>query len=321
MTPTKDSALSRNAACGPAAATMIPANAGPMARARLMPRLFRAIAAGNCARGTSSGSVAAHAGVFSAAPQASAKVKPSSIQALIQPSAVTTVSSAATVSIHNWVMMRYRRRSMMSASAPPGSASRNIGSAVAACTRDTINGSGSSVTISQPAPTSCIQVPIFDATVAIHNMRNSGCVNGDQAEGDEGGGGGGEDSVMAMRHRIPGSTQGRHDTRAAACLTAQARPHRRTRLRDRLRAGAPGGTPGPSACGRHAPRWLHWVNCSTPPHRGRAVCLGEHSRHQQDPLQWRRVSAADRACAPWPNGHRSPPAASRCAATRAVPAP
>ena len=102
-TTTKDRALSRNAACGPYQATTTPAKAGPIARARLMPRLFRAIAGCSCARGTSSGTVAAQAGVFSAAPQASAKVNASSPQALIQPSAVQVASSRAISSIHSWV--------------------------------------------------------------------------------------------------------------------------------------------------------------------------------------------------------------------------
>jgi hypothetical protein len=42
----------------------------------------------------------------------------------------------------------------------------------------TIIGDGESDVISQPAPTSCIQVPMFDATLAIHSARNSGWRSG-----------------------------------------------------------------------------------------------------------------------------------------------
>ena len=54
-----------------------------------------------------------------------------------------------------------------------------------ACTSDTIRGFGFSVTISQPAPTSCTQVPILETSVAIHNARNSGWRKGAQADGGD----------------------------------------------------------------------------------------------------------------------------------------
>ena len=57
----------------------------------------------------------------------------------------------------------------MSASAPAGSASRKIGSVVAPWTSATMNGDGASEVISQPAPTSCIQVPMFETTVAVQS--------------------------------------------------------------------------------------------------------------------------------------------------------
>ena len=67
----------------------------------------------------------------------------------------------------------------MSARAPAGSASRNIGSAPATCTRATASGLADSEVISQPAPTSCIQVPMLEAMLASHSQRKvrwrSGC--------------------------------------------------------------------------------------------------------------------------------------------------
>jgi hypothetical protein len=45
---------------------------------------------------------------------------------------------------------------------------------------DTISGEGANVVISHAAPTSCIQVAIFDAMAAIQSERNSGLLNGSQ---------------------------------------------------------------------------------------------------------------------------------------------
>ena len=64
---------------------------------------------------------------------------------------------------------------------PAGSAKRNIGSAVAAWTSATISGEGERVVISQPAPTSAIQVPILDSTVAIQRTAKARWRNGLQA--------------------------------------------------------------------------------------------------------------------------------------------
>src|ERR1700688_3904170 len=79
--------------------------------------------------------------------------------------------------------IRSRRRSTMSASAPAGSASSISGKLSAASTSATIDGEDESEVISQPAPTSCIQVPTFETIVAIHRLRNSAVCSGAQAPG------------------------------------------------------------------------------------------------------------------------------------------
>ena len=71
------------------------------------------------------------------------------------------------------------RRSKRSASAPAKMAKRNTGKVVAACTIATTNGDGDSSVISHPAPTSCIHVPMFETTVAIHKKANARWRNGD----------------------------------------------------------------------------------------------------------------------------------------------
>ena len=53
---------------------------------------------------------------------------------------------------------------------------------MAACTSATIRGVGESEVMSQPAPTSCIQVPMLDTIEAIHNMRKTLCCSGAQGE-------------------------------------------------------------------------------------------------------------------------------------------
>ena len=70
----------------------------------------------------------------------------------------------------------------MSASAPAGIANRKIGKVVAVCTSATMTGVDDNDVINQPAPISCIQVPMFEAIAAIQSMRNAGIFSGDQAD-------------------------------------------------------------------------------------------------------------------------------------------
>src|SRR6266404_5956543 len=78
--------------------------------------------------------------------------------------------------------IKSRRRSTMSASAPAGSASSISGKLSAASTSATIDGDDESDVISQPAPTSCIQVPMFETMVAIQRLRKSAILSGLHAE-------------------------------------------------------------------------------------------------------------------------------------------
>src|SRR2546426_8413565 len=76
----------------------------------------------------------------------------------------------------------------MSASAPAGSARSITGKLSAASTSATIAGDDESDVISQPAPTSCIQVPMLETMVAIHKLRNSAVcsgLHGEVAAGDD----------------------------------------------------------------------------------------------------------------------------------------
>src|SRR6516225_4618388 len=79
-----------------------------------------------------------------------------------------------------------RRRSTISAIAPAGSASSMIAKLSAASTSATIDGEGESDVISQPAPTSCIQLPTLATIVAIQRLRKSEFRSGLQADATAG---------------------------------------------------------------------------------------------------------------------------------------
>src|SRR5450631_421447 len=78
--------------------------------------------------------------------------------------------------------IRSRLRSTMSASAPAGMASSISGKLSAASTSATSDGDDESSVISQPAPTSCIQLPMLDTSVAIHRLRNTAFCSGHHGE-------------------------------------------------------------------------------------------------------------------------------------------
>src|SRR5271156_1271696 len=181
ITPKKDAAFSRNDHPDPAVATTMPPRAGPTARATLNPAEFSATAEACRSGETTSGVIACHAGSFKTAPTPRTRVKSNRLHGVTACSKVSTPSPAAAATIQLWVNNSNRRRSTMSASAPAGSTTKNTGTAAAAWTRLTINGEVESCVISQPAPTFCIHVPVYETTAAIHNDRNSGSRNGAHA--------------------------------------------------------------------------------------------------------------------------------------------
>ena len=183
MTAKNVSALIRKVAPTPASPITRPPSAGPITREMLMPRPLSASAGPSSFLGTSCGSTARKAGVSNAEPASSTKIRMRSVIGVIAPITVSTHRSSITASIKICATMRSLRRSTMSASAPAGSANRNIGSAVAALTSDTQIGDGSSVVISQPVPTLATQAPIFATSVAVHTVRKAGTASGLHADG------------------------------------------------------------------------------------------------------------------------------------------
>ena len=173
--------MTRKTTPGPALATITPAIAGPSARVLFIAMPLRVMAAVSCSRGTRSGISAEKAGIIMAAPIPIPKVRPSRPVAVIALARVMAPSSVATPIIHAITISRYTRRSTMSANAPAGTARKNPGNTVAVGTSDTRKGSGARLVMSQPAPTSCIQVPSVDITAAIHRARNTGNCMGAKA--------------------------------------------------------------------------------------------------------------------------------------------
>ena len=103
---TDNTALSTNTYCVPALAINAPATSGPIMRDAFIDIPFKASAAGNCARGTSSGTMAANTGQRMARPTPLAKVSASSSGGLNTPAITVMHSSVATAAIQNCVMMK-----------------------------------------------------------------------------------------------------------------------------------------------------------------------------------------------------------------------
>src|SRR4051794_22552002 len=99
MTPRNDAAFSRKTGPEPAVATRSPAIAGPTARETLKATLSNVIAAGNSLWGTNSGTIACHAGLFSAEPSPNVNVISSNNHGFIDPLIVRTPIAAATTNI------------------------------------------------------------------------------------------------------------------------------------------------------------------------------------------------------------------------------
>src|SRR5438445_13045702 len=100
--PTHDNAFSANTGHTPTDATRTPAIAGPMAREMLMPTLFRAMADGSSSALTSSGTIAAHAGIVIAVPTPTAKGNASTPQGGVMSTAVSSGSAPAAVRNSTW---------------------------------------------------------------------------------------------------------------------------------------------------------------------------------------------------------------------------
>src|SRR5579863_7336704 len=124
MTPKNDTKFATNAEATPAPVMMMPASAGPTARARLNSIPLSADASARSSLGTSSGRIARHVGVSNASPAESANVSASNSQGDMKPAMVKAARSRATPIIHDSVARTNLRRSKISPAEPAGRASR-----------------------------------------------------------------------------------------------------------------------------------------------------------------------------------------------------
>src|SRR5262245_4702251 len=113
-------------------------------------------------------------------------INTSNITGEIIPVIVNASSTSVRASMKIWATIKSLRRSMMSASAPAGSAKRNSGRLVAAATSETINGEESRLVISHAVAMLAIHPPMFVMRTAVQTIRNAGTVSGLQAAANEG---------------------------------------------------------------------------------------------------------------------------------------
>src|ERR1700722_5551946 len=177
MTPRLLIALIQNGAARPTSPMIVPARAGPTARLILMPTLLAATAGMRSLAGTKSGTIACQAGAVSAPPTPIRNIKNKSTIGVTWPKPTKAANIAETSVVAPSSVIRNLRLSKTSASAPAGSANRNIGRLVAPWTNETTSGFGSRLTISQPEAALYIQVPILDTTVAIQITVKAGWRN------------------------------------------------------------------------------------------------------------------------------------------------
>src|SRR6266496_1655824 len=137
---------------------------------------------GKSDEGTNSGTIACQAGLLTAEPMPSRKVRESKRPGVIKPIKATAPIATATMPIHACMNSNKRRRSTMSANAPAGRAANTTGRLPAVSTRATSRGESVNEVISQLSPTSCIHDPMLETTLAIQRARNNDERSGLQAE-------------------------------------------------------------------------------------------------------------------------------------------
>src|SRR5271170_4562495 len=109
-TPKNDRKFATKAVATPATEMMVPASAGPTARARLNSIPLSAEAAARSSLGTNSGRIARHAGASNASPAESANVSARSIHGDITPAMVKIARINATPIIQDLVKRNSLRR-------------------------------------------------------------------------------------------------------------------------------------------------------------------------------------------------------------------
>jgi len=182
MTVMKLAALTAKGAVKPYAVTKNPVIAGPIARLKLILILPKATACDKFAFETILGINACQAGAIKAPPIPNKKVKHNTAKGEASFLHTMNANSAAASIMNILMMISSLRRSIISANAPAGSASKKTGKVVDVCTNATINGDVLKSAINQLAATEFIQVPIFEISAASQNIVKAECLKGSNAD-------------------------------------------------------------------------------------------------------------------------------------------
>jgi hypothetical protein len=151
---------STNTQPAPSHANTKPAIEGPSARALFQAIDIAVMACGMSSRGTVSATLVFQAGDSSAVQQPAAKVKSSKVAGPAQPPNASNERMTTTATWTASACRISRRRSVVSASTPAGSASRNIGRNTAVCTSAARKEEPVSSTMSHEAAMTCMALPV-----------------------------------------------------------------------------------------------------------------------------------------------------------------
>ena len=154
-------ALTQNRAAIPNPTMITPPIAGPIARLILMPTLLAALAC--------------QAGASKAQNKLIRNVNSNKLAGLTRSAETITANIAETMAIKLSRTIIKRRLSIISASAPAGTANMNIERLSTAWTSDTIKGLESRFVINQLEEALYIQPPTLETTVASHSMEKMRC--------------------------------------------------------------------------------------------------------------------------------------------------
>ncbi|OGB42027.1 MAG: hypothetical protein A2W72_20145 [Burkholderiales bacterium RIFCSPLOWO2_12_67_14] len=142
------------------------------------------MACGHSSRGTGSITEEFQAGVSTAVQQPQTNTRNSTEAGPPQPPSTSAPSRAQAPTCAISAPEIRRRRSVVSASTPAGSASRNMGRNTAVCTSAARNDEPVSSTMSQAAAMVCMPAPMKKTPPHTQSPRNAGCRKGLQIEWD-----------------------------------------------------------------------------------------------------------------------------------------
>ncbi len=158
-TARKLAALTKKQTAGPAAASSMPAKAGPNTRDRLKADELSAMALMRCSRPARSPRNAWRTGISNALIRPPASERAYTHSMVMTSNAVRSPSASASARKSDWSTSRARRLFTRPATTPPYSVNNSTGRALKKVTSPTCSAESVSRSASHPSATVCIQVP------------------------------------------------------------------------------------------------------------------------------------------------------------------